>query len=273
MSPRAIRRAAEHKARKLAARQARAFGASNPEPQCMSVSEPEASAPLAISRDPKIPKRSTGPRTAEGKAISSMNALKTGLTGRTVLLPSEDAAAYETHIEQYRAEYAPVGIRETELVQSLADTSWRLRRIPGLEMALYALGRCEFAASFDAHDPSLRDSMIELQTFLKYEKHLRNLHLQESRLRRRYTAEAKELRNLQGQRKERRKATGGDYPHVDSPRTAIPATDAPAPREFEFSTAVGDDASEPALAPLADAAPLSRLHNSPGEFQFSPAGV
>ncbi len=35
---------------------------------------------------------STGPKTEEGKKISSHNALKTGLTGRTVLLPTDDVA-------------------------------------------------------------------------------------------------------------------------------------------------------------------------------------
>ncbi|MDQ2776281.1 MAG: hypothetical protein M3Y57_15390, partial [Acidobacteriota bacterium] len=40
---------------------------------------------------------STGPTSETGKANSSLNALKTGLTGRTVLLPAEDAAAYAAH--------------------------------------------------------------------------------------------------------------------------------------------------------------------------------
>jgi len=36
--------------------------------------------------------QSTGPVSAAGKAKSSLNAVKTGLTGRTVLLPGDDAA-------------------------------------------------------------------------------------------------------------------------------------------------------------------------------------
>ncbi|MBV9034055.1 MAG: hypothetical protein JO182_06140, partial [Acidobacteriaceae bacterium] len=75
---------------------------------------------------------STGPRTDAGKAKSSLNAVKTGLTGRTVLLPNDEVAAYEAHIERFRKEFQPVGDQETHLVQSLADTQWRLDRIPNL---------------------------------------------------------------------------------------------------------------------------------------------
>jgi hypothetical protein len=62
---------------------------------------------------------STGPTTSEGKAKSSLNAVKTGLTGRTALLTSEDAALYETHVERFREELQPVGERETQLVPIL----------------------------------------------------------------------------------------------------------------------------------------------------------
>ena len=150
--------------------------------------------------------RSTGPRSPEGKAIASLNAVKTGLTGRTVLLPSDDAAAYAAHIAEYESEYKPAGLRERELVQSLADTSWRLKRIPGLELAIYARGRSEFAETFLSDDPALRASKIELETFLKYEKQLKNLQLQEGRLARRYEKESAELRSLQQERRAQQQA-------------------------------------------------------------------
>ncbi|MBV8808776.1 MAG: hypothetical protein JO033_08885 [Acidobacteriaceae bacterium] len=38
-------------------------------------------------------KLSTGSKTESGKAKSSLNAVKTGLTGRTVLLSGDDAEA------------------------------------------------------------------------------------------------------------------------------------------------------------------------------------
>ncbi len=57
---------------------------------------------------------STGPRTEEGKSVSSKNALKTGLTGRTVLLPSDDAGCIRTeHVHAYFDEYKPKGSART----------------------------------------------------------------------------------------------------------------------------------------------------------------
>jgi len=120
---------------------------------------------------------------------------------RTFLLPSEDAAEYVRHIRAYQDELQPVGQIEADLVQSIADTAWRLKRIPALEMSIFARGRIEFAASFNDHDPSLRSNMIELHTFLAYEKQLRNLQLQEARLARRREKETAELHKLQSERK------------------------------------------------------------------------
>jgi hypothetical protein len=69
-------------------------------------------------------------------------------------------------------------------------------------LAIYAQGHLQFANSLDGHDPSLHASMIELQTFLTYEKQLRNLQLQEARLHRRREKDIAALRKLQEERKE-----------------------------------------------------------------------
>ena len=53
--------------------------------------------PIQIAANQANAQKSTGPTSAEGKQRSSLNALKTGLTGRTVLMPGEDTEAYRLH--------------------------------------------------------------------------------------------------------------------------------------------------------------------------------
>src|SRR5690242_10870439 len=144
---------------------------------------------------------STGPTSAAGKAKSSLNAVKTGLTGRTVLLPSEDAALYEQHLARFMQQYEPVGDEEQTLVQSLADTQWRLLRIPSLEAGIYALGRLEFAELFASEDESVRTHLLNAKTLLVYQRQLNNLNLQENRLRRQREKDTSALLELQDNRK------------------------------------------------------------------------
>ena len=83
---------------------------------------------------------STGPRSEEGKRRSSLNALRHGLTGQTVVLPEDDLAAYQKHCAQFHAELKPQGLLETKAVQTIADTYWRLDRIRAMENNLFSLG-------------------------------------------------------------------------------------------------------------------------------------
>ncbi len=86
---------------------------------------------------------STGPRTEAGKLRSSLNSLRHGLTSRTVVLPTEDAAAYDAHLQRFIQQFQPQGPLEEQLVQSLASTAWRLNRIPALEADLLIDGFAE----------------------------------------------------------------------------------------------------------------------------------
>jgi len=94
---------------------------------CNPISEAQLAANRANAE------KSTGPVTDERKAKSSMNAVKTGLTGRTVLLPSDDALIYQQHLDRHFSELSPATDRERALVQIVADAEWRLLRIHPLE--------------------------------------------------------------------------------------------------------------------------------------------
>ncbi len=206
MTPRSVRRAQERHARKLARKAEGAAAAleRTPEPKlspererqvdavntaAIPASQPDTEprpagsgrmSPARLLGNRANAQLSTGPTSETGRTTSSLNAVKTGLTGRTVLLHTDDAAEYERHVAAYEKEFSPVGQRERDLVQSIADTAWRLLRIPALEMAIYAKGRIQFANAFDEHVEALHPGMIELETFLAYEKQLRNLQLQEA---------------------------------------------------------------------------------------------
>jgi hypothetical protein len=169
------------------------------------------------------------------KPASSLTAVSTGATGRTVLLPSDEAAQYQLHIARFFSEYKPVGHRESELVQSLADTEWRLNRIPSLEAGIYALGRLEFADLFPNQDQAVRNHLIEAHIFLTYQRQLNNLSIQENRLRRQYQKDRQELLQLQKDRSERE----------DHAAEAETATTAPSVENgFEFSTVALDALEE-----------------------------
>jgi hypothetical protein len=159
-----------------------------------------------IAANQKNSQLSTGPTSETGKAKSSLNAVKSALTGRTVLLPGDEAALYQAHVSSFIECYAPVGDDEGNLVQSLADTEWRLLRIPSLEMGIYAVGRLEFAGSFANQDEAVRKHLIEAQVFLAYQRQLNNLSIQESRLRRQREKDTAVLRELQAKRKQQAKA-------------------------------------------------------------------
>ena len=82
--------------------------------------------------------RSTGPRTAEGKARSRANAFKHGLTGAGVALPTEDQSRVEARFVQFQEDLAPADMLGMVLVQEMALMSVRLDRAARHEAATLA---------------------------------------------------------------------------------------------------------------------------------------
>jgi hypothetical protein len=220
MTPRSIRRAAERKAKKLArkAEQAAAVRAANhadpinqPVERCSPVQVPlvcasdsfeqKLTTPAQLAANRANAQLSTGPRTSAGLAKSSKNAVKSALTGQTVLLPTDNVAEYASFLDAFQRDLKPVGQTECELVQIIVDCFWRLRRINALEFALYTHGHSQFEHAFDDQPEENRAGMILLQTHMTYEKQFRNWHIQEGRLDRKRAKAMTELQRLQLERK------------------------------------------------------------------------
>ena len=87
--------------------------------------------------------KSTGPKTPEGKAAFSLNALKHGLLSQEILLPREDQEALRELDECLRNELQPVGELENLLVDRIIASYWRLRRVGRIEAGIFAWERSE----------------------------------------------------------------------------------------------------------------------------------
>jgi hypothetical protein len=79
--------------------------------------------------------KSTGPRTEEGKAHVSQNALKHGLLARDAVLPGEDPAEFDAQLAALEDALHPEDALEQELVRQIADAQWRMQRLARLETA------------------------------------------------------------------------------------------------------------------------------------------
>lgn len=76
---------------------------------------------------------STGPRTEEGKAASSNNAWRHGLSARDVVLLPGEREEFDEMKAQLESELKPAGPLETEIFGHLVHAAWNLRRARRLE--------------------------------------------------------------------------------------------------------------------------------------------
>src|SRR5229473_8510881 len=147
--------------------------------------------------------QSTGPVTPEGKRRSSLNALRHGLTGQTVLLPEDDMTAYQKASREFFAELKPSGILERKAVQTIVDTHWRLDRIRAMENNLFALGFHDLSEKVSTADPTAHAALTQAKYLESHTDVLLRLSLYEQRLNRTLIQAKAELKQLQ---QERRKA-------------------------------------------------------------------
>ncbi len=186
-----------------------------------------------IAANRRNAKRSTGPRSAVGKARSRRNALTHGLTAQHLVLPDEDPEEFDALREAIFASLAPEDALQDQLVERAASLAWRLRRVPVFEVALFAWmkhvqakmcdgfeGRLELRARKLRLDPaeetighnSATPNALEVgRTFeaLLNTDLTSKLSRYETSLQRQFQLTLKELRELQANRSDRSKKGNG----------------------------------------------------------------
>ena len=84
---------------------------------------------------------STGPRTDTGKAVSSSNATRHGIFSAQLILQDEEPEEFRELVAALQADLRAVGALESTLMERIAVTIWRQRRLVQAETAKLELAR------------------------------------------------------------------------------------------------------------------------------------
>src|ERR1035438_4473379 len=98
--------------------------------------EPHPPTEAQVNANRENARKSSGPRTAEGKAASSRNSLKHGLCANQHLLPGEDPDDFFALVHDLLDRFRPVGEGEEKLVLRIAADQWRLDRVFPMEAGI-----------------------------------------------------------------------------------------------------------------------------------------
>ena len=81
--------------------------------------------------------KSTGPRSAEGKAVVAQNAVRHGIFCGPMLVEGEDPAELHELVDGFMQDIAPRNLSERALAERIIGAHWRLRRLMRAEQHLH----------------------------------------------------------------------------------------------------------------------------------------
>jgi hypothetical protein len=152
-------------------------------------------------------KKSTGPRTPQGKTRSSQNATRHGITAQTLIMTDEDRKAYDAFLAAMMTDLAPVGAMETFLAQSVAEEAWRLNHARAQCNNLIAIGHFDGTADlFDTDHPEIHTAVTAAAVTRDQAEKLERLSLYTQRIHNSFQKYRADLRKLQDERKAKREA-------------------------------------------------------------------
>jgi hypothetical protein len=112
-----------------------------------------------IAANRRNSRKSTGPRTEEGKKVSRLNALDHGCRASMLVLPSEDSGEFENKSRAWKLSLRPRNPVEEFLVEKLVSLAWQSDRIDQAHTA--RLTRRMYHGTFE-EDHRIDEQVIEL---------------------------------------------------------------------------------------------------------------
>jgi hypothetical protein len=94
-----------------------------------------------IAANQKNSTKSTGPKSLEGKNTASRNATQHGILSSSLILPDEDPLDFQQLFEELTDSFQPIGVLEMILVEKIAVSIWKQRRVVAAETAAVTLRR------------------------------------------------------------------------------------------------------------------------------------
>jgi hypothetical protein len=121
--------------------------------------------------------QSHGPITPEGRAKSSRNSLRHGLTAQAVVLETESQQEFDALLQSFLDRFHPADPVERELVEAMAAARWRLRRLHAIESRILEIELLRRADSLDQEFSGLNDPDRLAHAFQNLADHGRALAL------------------------------------------------------------------------------------------------
>jgi hypothetical protein len=81
---------------------------------------------------------STGPRSPEGKAVSSANARTHGFNASDPVLPTEDRREFNELLARNKSEWMAETVHQQFLVEQMTGAQWKLNRLGRMETEMFA---------------------------------------------------------------------------------------------------------------------------------------
>ena len=94
-----------------------------------------------ITANQQNAQKSSGPKSADGKAVTSRNATRHGLLSARLFLQDEKPQEFQQLFDELAGTFNPSGIMEMVLLEKIAVAIWKQRRIVAAETGAISLRR------------------------------------------------------------------------------------------------------------------------------------